>query len=255
MSWRSAGTMAFAALVAAAALAAASDEKPPSPTPAGAPSPAPRTRPRVVSDLSGFELLDEEQLKDKPMVAGATRVLGARPPVIVAPRLGKVHGTEPVFAWRHEGTRFSFTLYDEAGTEVYARTVEGRSFAWPRDQARLADGATYLWSVKAAEPEAAPASTAGVVVVTPEERTRIDAALAAAKDGDPFRAGLLRAQVFVDARVWYDALAAYDALVARFPDRPEAWERRATLLAQIPALRAAADEDFARADALTSSRR
>ena len=256
MSWRSPGPVVAATLLSAGALAAVPDEKPASPAPvAGAASPAPRKRPRVVSDLSGFELLDEARLKDKPMVAGATRVLGARPPVLLAPLLGKVHGTSPVFAWRHEGTRFAFILYDEAGTELYASTVEGRSFAWPRDRARLADGTTYLWSVKAAEPEAAPAATAGVLVVTPGERARIDAALAMAKDDDPYRAGLLRAQVFVDARVWYDALAAYDALVARFPDRPEGWERRATLLAQLPTLGPLAEEDFARADALTSSRR
>jgi hypothetical protein len=209
----------------------------------------------VVTDLSGFELLDEARLEDKPMVAGATRVLGLRPPVLRAPLLGKLHGTEPVFAWQHEEARFVFTLYDEAGDELYGAEVEGRSFTWPRDQRRLADGTTYLWSVKAAQPEAAPSATAGVVVVTREERARIDAALSAVKDADPYRAALQRAQVFVDARAWYDALAACDALVARFPDRPEAWERRATLLAQIPALQDAADEDFARADALTSSRR
>jgi hypothetical protein len=209
----------------------------------------------VVSDLSGFELLDEARLKDKPMVAGATRVLGARPPVILAPLLGKLHGARPVFAWRHDGARFAFVLWDEAGEELHAAEVEGRSYAWPADAPLLADGTTYLWSVKAAGPAAAPASTAGLLVVTAEERARIDAALSAAKDDDPYRAGLLRAQVFVDARAWYDALAAYDALVARFPDRPDAWERRATLLAQIPALQDAADEDFARADALTSSRR
>lgn len=234
---------------------AAAAEPPPSPKPTASPEPAPTGRRRVVTDLSGFELLDEARLKDKPMVAGATRVLGLRPPVILAPLLGKLYRTDPVFAWRHEGTRFVFTLFDESGDELYGAEVEGRSFTWPPGHKRLADGTTYLWSVKAAQPEAAPSSTAGVVVVTPEERARIDAALSAVKDADPYRAALRRAQVFVDARVWYDALAACDALVARFPDRPEAWERRATLFAQIPALQDAADADFARADALTSSRR
>lgn len=255
MSSRSSRVLVAGTVLAAAGLSVSvADEKPKSPPPTVQEAP-PKKRPRVVSDLSGFELLDEARLKDKPMVAGATRVLGAKPPVIVAPRLGKLHGTSPVFAWRHEAPRFAFVLWDEAGDELHAAEVEGASYAWPSGAPRLADGRTYLWSVKAAEPAAAPASTAGVVVVTSEERARIDAALSAVKDEDPYREALARAQAFVEARVWYDAVAVYADLIARFPDRPEAYERRATLLAQIPALASQADEDFARADTLTSSRR
>ena len=243
-----------AVLLAAAGIAGAqTTEKPPSPAPRKEePS---RKRPRVVSDLSGFELLDPEQLKDKPMVAGATRVLGAPAPVILAPRLARLHGTSPVFAWQHEGKRFAFVLWDEAGTELHAAQVEGTRYVWPSGAPRLADGQTYLWSVRLAEPAAAPAATAGVVVVTPAERRQIDEALAGATAPDPYDQALARGQAFVAERVWYDALGVYSDLIARFPDRAEAYERRATLYAQIPALQGQADEDFARADQLTSSRR
>jgi hypothetical protein len=189
------------------------------------------------------------------MVAGATRVLGAKPPVILAPRLAKVHGASPVFAWQHEGDRFAFVLWDEAGNELHAAEVDGPSYTLPGGAPRLADGQTYLWNVKLAAPAAAPAATAGVLVVTSAERERIDEALAAAKDEDAYREGLARGEAFVAERVWYDAVAVYSDLIARFPGRPEAWERRATLFAQIPALASQADSDFARADALTSSRR
>ena len=263
MSRRSCGLLLASVLLAygGPALAQSSAEKKPSPSPAmGAPAPPPedgkpRKRQRVVSDLSGFELLDEARLADKPMVAGATRVLGAKPPVILAPRLAKIHGASPVFSWRHDGTRFSFVVWDDAGNEVHAAEVDGHSYAWPPAAPRLAEGATYLWSVKAASPAAAPSATAGVVVVSPAERRRIDEALAAASAGDAYAAGLARAQDFVDGRVWYDAVAVYSDLAARFPERPEAWERRGTLFAQIPALAAFAEADFARAEALTSSRR
>ena len=242
-------------LLGGALLAAAGQEPKPSPSPsAAAGKDQPRKRARVVSDLSGFELLDAAQLGDKPTVAGATRVLGAKPPVILAPRLAKIHGTRPVFAWRHEGARFAFVLWDEDGAELHAAEVPGTSYAWPAGAPRLVDGRTYLWSVKLAEPAAAPAATAGALVVTPEERKRIDAALAAA-EADPYRGGLARAQVLVAERVWYDALGVYSDLIAAFPDRPEAYEGRATLLAQIPALAADADADFARADATSANRR
>lgn len=253
MSWRSSRVLVAAAFLAASGLGAARADEKPKPA-ADKKEDPPKKRRRVVSDLSGFELLDQAKLKDKPMVAGATRVLGARAPVILAPRLARVHGA-PVLAWRHEGKRFAVVLWDEEGTELHAAEVEGSSYAWPAEAPRLADGRTYLWSVKLAEPAAAPAATAGIVVVTADERRQVDAALAAVSGGDPYSAALARAQAFVDQRVWYDALAVYDDLIARFPDRPEAYERRATLYAQIPALEDAADEDFARADAITSNRR
>jgi hypothetical protein len=259
MNGRSSRVFIAAAVVATIGLAGAGirADAPPKPKPkAERKEEPPKKRRRVVSNLSGFELLDQARLKDKPMVAGATRVLGAKPPVILAPRLGKLYGTSPVFAWRHEGKRFAFVLWDEAGTELHAAEVEGQSYAWPSGAPRLADGQTYLWSVKAAESAAEPGATAGVVVVTPAERGEIDRALLAAKDDeDPYRAALARAQAFVDQRVWYDALAVYADLIERLPDRAEAFERRGMLYTQIPALASQADEEFARADALTSSRR
>jgi hypothetical protein len=237
-----------------APVAAAGAPPSPKPSPDRKEQPPPKRR-RVVSDLSGFELLDQARLKDKPMVAGATRVLGAKPPVILAPRLGKAYAASPVFAWRDEGQRAAFVLWDEDGAELHAAEVEGGTYAWPGGAPSLADGRTYLWSVKAADAAAAPGSTAGIVMATAAERAGIERALLAARDPDPYREGLARAKAFVEARVWYDALAAYTGLIERFPDRPEAWEGRATLFAQIPALEARSDEDFARADALTSSRR
>lgn len=255
MNWRSSRVFMAAVLLATGGVAGAGAEEKQKPAAGGKEEP-PRKRQRVVSDLSGFELLDPDKLKDKPMVAGATRdLLGARAPVILAPRLAKLHGTSPVFAWRHQGKRFAFVLSDEEGQELHAAKVDGEAYAWPSNAPRLTDGKTYLWSVKAAEPPSAPASIAGVVVVTAAERAQIDKALAGAKAEDPYTEGLARGQALVDQRVWYDAIGVYADLIARFPGRAEAYERRATLYAQVPELQSQADLDFDRADGLTSSPR
>ena len=249
MSCRSTRVFVAAAIVAGAALTAAAAEPPPTATA----RPEPTRRRRVVSDLSGFELLDAAQLKDRPVVAGATRSLGGtRPPLILAPHLAKLHGARPVFSWQHDAERFQFVLSDDSGEEIHAAQVDGRHYQWPADAPRLADGKTYLWSVKPLGPSAALASMAAVVVVTPEERAMIDDALAAARAADHYSEGLARAEVFVGRRVWYDAVAAFGDLIARFPGRAAAYEHRGMLYAQIAATRGAAEEDFTRADALAA---
>ena len=248
MKWQALGLIS-AALLAGAALSSAAPADTATPTPAGKED-APKKRQRVVSDLSGFELLDASKLKDKPMVTGATRSFSPRPPVVLAPHLGKLHGASPVFAWKHEGKRFAFALADAAGKEIYAAHVDGTSYAWPETAPRLEDGKTYTWTVKTAEPASAPASSASVVVVDKAERKQIDKALAAVKGTDEYATGLARAQALVDKRVWYDAVGVYTDLIARFPERAEAYEKRATLFAQIPELEAVADAEFAKADAL-----
>jgi hypothetical protein len=248
MTGRWVAAFLLAAAVTVGGLPAGEPERAPAP----AKEPAPKKRQRVVTDLSGFELLDAAKLKDKPVVAGATRALASeKPPAILAPHLAKLHGHSAVFAWRHEAERFAFVLSDEAGQDVHVAEVAGHSYRWPADAPRLRDGATYFWSVRPAPgSETASTSMAAVAIVTSAEREEIDRALTAATPGDPYREGLAHAQVFVDKRVWYDALGAYGALIARFPDRPEAYERRAELFAQLPATQELAEEEFARAEAL-----
>ncbi len=52
-------------------------------------------RKRIVTDLSGFDLLEPGKLQKQTTVVGATR--GLPRPVALAPRLGKVYGTNPQF--------------------------------------------------------------------------------------------------------------------------------------------------------------
>jgi hypothetical protein len=235
----------MASLAAAAVLEAAAPAKPTD-------APAPKKRQRVVSDLSGFELLDAAKLKEKPVLTGATRSLFPKPPVILAPYLAKVHGAQPVFAWRHTSKRFAFSLSDAAGKELHAAEVEGLSYTWPASAPHLADGATYAWTVKPIDPPA-PAATVEIVMVTKAERAQLDKALAAAHEADAYASGLARGAAFTEKRIWYDAVAAYTDLIARFPDRPEAYERRGDLYAQMLSMQDAAHDDFDRADKLTQN--
>jgi hypothetical protein len=251
MTWKTLVLLGAALATASAASAQSNETKPPADAAA---APAAKKRQRVVSDLSGFELLDPAKLKDKPMVSGATRSLfSPKPPVLLAPHLARLHGASPVFAWRHNAKRYHVALSDEAGRELHAADVEGLRYEWPQGAPRLEDGATYSWSVKPLDP-AGTASSAGIVIVTKAERAEIDRALTAVKIKDAYSQSLARGAAFTDKRVWYDALGVYTDLIARFPDRPQAYEQRATLYAQLPTLQEAADEDFAQADALTKAR-
>jgi len=58
-------------------------------------------RKRVVTDLSGFDLLEPSKVQKQTTVVGGTR--GLPRPVALAPRLGKLFGTTPEFAWSCAG--------------------------------------------------------------------------------------------------------------------------------------------------------
>ena len=215
---------------------------------------APQKRRRVVSDLSGFELLDAAKLKKKPMVAGAGRGLfDIKPPIPLAPYLTRVYSTSPVFRWQAEGKgqRFLIVLSDAANRELHRAETADDSYPWPVGAPRLEDGQTYYWTVKGVPPMAtSPSAQHGVQVVTSQQRVEIDGALTAGTGADAYRAGLVRAQVFTDQRLWYDAIGAYTELIALSPDRAEAYEKRGMIYAQIPATQPLADADFSRADGL-----
>jgi hypothetical protein len=245
-------TLGLLALLAAGGDAALQRESPPKTPEAGKEADAdkPRRR-RVVSDLSGFDLLDQGKVKKESMVVGAAR--GFAPPVVLAPRLGRVYGERPTFEWRDEAKApgFAFALTDESQEEVYKAETAKTLLAYPADAPRLEPGRTYFWTVQAASGLFAAASPpAGFLVLGGSQRQEIDRALAAITATDPYEQARARARVFTDRRLWYDAVAAYSEMIARFPDRPELYEERGTIYAQLDATQARADEDFAKAEQL-----
>jgi hypothetical protein len=210
-----------------------------------------KARERKVPDLSGFDLLEPDKAREKPMVVGATR--GAPRPTALAPRLGKVHGLNPTFEWSHEGKaqKFVFVLRDDAQEEVFRVDVTGTRYRYPDDAPVLRPEKTYFWTVEPVSVALATRSApCGLLVVSANQRAEIEHSLAQISSHDDYMAALSRARLFTEHRLWYDAVAAYTDLIARYPDRPELYLERGTIYAQLDATQALADADFARADEL-----
>ena len=209
-------------------------------------------RKRVVTDLSGFDLLEPSKSRKQTTVVGATR--GLPRPVTLAPRLGKLYGPHPVFAWSYEGktSQFTFVLLNDAQVEVYRAEVASTSFRYPPEAPVFEPGKTYFWVVEVSSAVFGSNSSTpvGLLTVSSSQRGEIEAALARISPDDPYQVGLARARLFTEHRLWYDAIAAYTELIAHFPDRAELYEERGTIYAQLEATQALADQDFARAEQL-----
>jgi len=210
-------------------------------------------RKRVVSDLSGFDLLDSGK---QPMVVGATRSLTR--PTALAPRLARVYDLTPVFFWSSTGDtdKLLFVLEDEARREIFQKEVQGSSFRYPSDAPRLEPGKTYFWSVAIllGALGSVQSDRVGFLVLSPAERKAVEKEVVQVSSVDAFQQALNRARVLTNHRLWYDAVAAYTDLITRFPNRDELYEERGTIYAQIEATHALSDQDFAMADRLTAAR-
>lgn len=250
-----------AAVLLCGVIPALSQEKAQSSPKAGAekakPAEAKKPRARVVTDLSGFDLLGSSKLKQQTQVAGATR--GMASPVALAPRLGKLYGDQPTFSWKFEGKtkNFLFVLQDDAQNEVFRAEVSGSEYRYPASAPALQPGKTYFWTVEVASTMfgGEPSAPAGLLLLNAAQRAELEKDLAAAAAApDSYKSGLARARTFRDRRLWYDAVAAYTDLIGAHPDRAELCEERGTIYAQLDATKTLADQDFARADQLRTSK-
>jgi len=225
------------------------------------PAEAKKPRARVVTDLSGFDLLESGKVRTQTQVPGATR--GMARPIPLAPRLGKLYGDRPTFSWMFEGKakNFLFLLQDDARNELFHAEVTGYEYRYPATAPALEPGKTYFWTVEVASAMLGePSAPAGFLVLNPAQRAEVGNDLRAAASpwtpptaamtsaGYAYLQGLARARAFRDHRLWYDALDAYSGLIARYPDRAELYEERGTIYAQLEATKALAEQDFARAD-------
>jgi hypothetical protein len=243
-------------------------------------------RPRIISDLSRFELSDPKKLAQSTMYVAATRGL-ALAPVALAPQLGKLFlGPDApiIFQWSYPAPPHEETwliLTDQSGAEILRQAIDPaeRQFSLTNFQANtgnafhgslslpgstssgepidieLVAGKTYSWRVQLDSPAGPIASApAGFIVVSEKENREIEAALRGIRKGESaeglYRSLLLRARVFAKFRLWYNASGAYTDLIARYTSRAELYEQRGQIYAQLPATRQLADEDFSRADEL-----
>jgi hypothetical protein len=247
--------VAGAALLAFSIAGGQQQQPPNTPTPEAkrkGEQPPKSPRKRVVTDLSGFDLLESKKVEKQTLVVGATR--GFPQPIALAPRLGKVYGLNPTFAWSYEGKaqRFVFVLLDDAQAEVFRSEITGTGFRYPQTAPPLEPGKTYFWTVEvsSALTGGGQSSPVGFIVLSAAQRAEIKEVLTKAARADPYADGVARARVLTEHRLWYDTIAAYSELITRYPDRAELYEQRGMVYAQLDVTKPQADADFARAEEL-----
>jgi hypothetical protein len=232
--------------------------KPPEPKVASGKAPA-KPRPRVIVDLSGFELSDAVALRKQTMVVGATRGFGkASPiPVLYAPLSGKSFSARPEFFWSLPQGMGSgiFILSDADLNEIFRRQVTGNSFSYPADAPRLLPGKTYYWRVetKPASGEPKVSLQSSFSVLGGEERRMVETELKAVSSAAGIDAALKYAEILTKHRLWYDTIAAYSALIRQHPKRADLYELRGMIYAQLDATHHLADLDFQAADSIQAS--
>jgi len=223
--------------------------QPKKPKPKQSSTPTKEKHTRVISKLSGFDLLEAKNLSGQTMVVAATR--GTTPLVALGPRLGKLYGANPTFVWSNEDTaaKFVFVLTDDAQADVYRAEVSGTQFRYPASAPTLQPGRIYFWTViiPGSLLGATSSDPSGLSVVSTAQRQEIEKKLAQFP-GNSYEAGVARAQVFTGYRLWYDALGALTELIERYPERAEPYELRGTIYAQLNCTQALAEADFSRAE-------
>lgn len=219
----------------------------------------PPLRKPVVPDYSKFELEDPSKLKSEPMQIGATRGGPGAKPIPQAPRLGKVYGLQPQFRWIYEGLARALLLilYREDLTELYRMGVATNPFTYPAEAPALKPGSKYFWSVEilGSGPNPSPPELVGFVVAAAEERAQIEKALTNLNARNAYEQARARARLFAEHGVWYDALAAYSELIAQYPTRPELFEQRGRIYAQLKVTEPLAEEDLTRASELRQQKK
>lgn len=216
------------------------------------PPPQRPRRQRVITDLSGFDLLDSTRVDRQRIVVGATR--GSDDPIPMAPRLGMAFSPTPRMAWdfwRRAGG-FTVTVWNEYEEQVYRAEVTHNTFDYPADAPVLEPGSFYYWTVSASMTLMAGGTSdpVGILIMPPPQRDRVQTELDRVDDSDPYEAGLARARIFTRHRVWYDAVAEYTDLIEAYPDKAELYEERGMIYAQLDATQGLAEADFERADEL-----
>lgn len=209
-------------------------------------------RPRVIQDLSGFDLLDPGGLHKETMVSGATR--GGERPFPLAPHLARLYGKHPTFRWAYDQPVpiYKFVLRDDADREVYHANVIRMEFKYPEDAPSLNPEKTYFWTVEALQAElgSEPSRPSGLLVLSESQHAEIQSLLAPVINDDSLEAGLAQARIFTNKRLWYDAVTAYSDLIQKYPDRPETYVERAMIFAQLEVTQSRAEQDFLKADQL-----
>ena len=220
--------------------------------PAGQPTPPPPKK-RLVVDLSGFEIQKDKDKKERTSL-GATRGGSLRLPIVLAPGMTRLYGASALFAWHYPGRSqgFEVVFTGDDDSEILRQQVNATEYRTKSSSERFQPGKTYYWSVQAFPPlvDTTSSEPAGFVMVSAEERAKIEKELAGKANADAYQQALEQARVFTNYRLWYDAIGAYTDLIRQYSNRAELYEERGMIYAQIEVTKSLADADFENADEL-----
>jgi len=205
---------------------------------------------KLDADLSGFDLTDEKS-KKMSTTFGGSRGAAFPSATLYAPKRAKLYGASALLQWASEGRNDGYVLLitDEDETQIVKQAVKEPSYRLP-PTVKFEPGQTYYWRV-----QVLPATVGGdpqeIQVVSAAERTEIDKAIAAAPAGDPYQAGLARANVYTTHGLWFDAIGAYTELIGKYPERAEPYDKRSRIYSLIDATSKLGAADAAKAASLT----
>jgi Domain of Unknown Function (DUF928) len=234
----------FACALCLLFLTSSSSQHPPAKTDASALKP----KRKLDADLSGFDVSADKSDKKVATVLGGSRSAAAPSAILLAPHRAKLYGSSALFSWSFAGHNEGYVVIitDEDEAQLVHQQVKEPRYRLDSAKAKLQPGETYYWRVQVL-PNTLASDPLEFVVISPQERQEIEKAIVAIPLGDSFDSALARARVLVDHRLWFDALGAYDDLIAKYPNRAELYDDRATIYTQIPATKALADADRAHA--------
>jgi hypothetical protein len=203
---------------------------------------------KLDADLSGFDLSDDKSGKKVSTMLGGSRTAAVPSATLLAPRRAKFYGSTADFLWSFSGHTEGYVLLitDEDETQIVRQQLKEPRYHFDAPLNKLQNGETYFWRVQVL-PATLASEPLEFVVVSADERHAIDQAIAAIPAGDAYQTGLARARLFTDHRLWFDALGAYNELIAKYPNRPEPYEERGAIYAQIPATKSLSEADLSRA--------
>jgi Domain of Unknown Function (DUF928) len=209
---------------------------------------------KLDTDLSGFDVSDDKSGKKVSTMLGGSRSAAVPSATLLAPHCAKFYGASADLLWSFSGHNEGYIVLitDEDETQIVRQQVKDTRYRVNAPSDKLQPGETYYWRVQVL-PNTLASDPLEFVVVSADERHAIDQAIAAIPNGDPYESGLARARVLVDHRLWFDALGAYNDLIAKYPNRADLYQDRATIYAQIPATKSLSDADSNRATSLSKA--
>ena len=211
----------------------------------------PAHKPRKIPHLYGF---DEIPFEQRSSLVGVTRQ--KLPVKLLAPVMGRSFTVYPHFYWSSakQGTDYEFVLRDSSLKELVRLNTASSDVIYPKTAPPLLPGKTYYWSIESESGDVkSTSSMVGIQIISGEERSSVEAGLAALDLKNDYESSLDAARLLTNFRLWYDVIDRYNNLSVKYPNNEKVLENRGVIYSQIQATQDLAAEDFSEVDRLQSA--